>query len=213
MASKTASPRLTVKALAEMLRMPAYEQVRVLHDQKYPKQQPQTFRTPYYQTSLTGIRDFYRAGNDARVLSSARNDLQNIGSKSRRTHNLRVLEAFSNSALSRRKLQPLPNTRYSATIGSVEIRLSPDLQALEDGELRVIYFNCRAAPITDEIAALTVEIGNWVLAQNEVEIAFDHVEVVDLVNGTVHRRKKGRSNTITTLKTNSRIIEALWSTV
>jgi hypothetical protein len=60
---------------------------------------------------------------------------------------------------------------------------------------------------------LTVEIGNWVLAQNEVDITFDHVEVVDLVTGKIHRRNKGRPSTITALKTNGRIIETLWSSV
>jgi len=193
--------------------MPAYEQLRVLHDQKYPKQQPQSFRTPYYQPSLAGIRDFHRGGNDSRLLTSAQNDLQSIGNPARRAHNLRVLEKFANSRLLRRRLQPLPNTRYSANVGSVEIRLSPDLQALENGELVVIYFNCRTAAITDEIANLTVEIGNWVLEQNEIGISHDHVEVVDLVAGNTHKRKKGRPSTIKTLKANARIIEALWPTV
>jgi hypothetical protein len=36
-----------------------------LYDQKYPKQHPQSFRTPYYQRALSGIRDYYR--KDLRV--------------------------------------------------------------------------------------------------------------------------------------------------
>lgn len=213
MKAALASPRLTAKAFAEMLPLPAYDQQRVLHDQKYPKQQPQTFRTPYYQASLTGICNFFRSANDVRCLTSARNDLQNIGNLARRTHNLRVLDKFANPALIRRKLNPLPNTRYTALIGSVEIKLSPNLQAMENDEFRVIYFNCRNAPITEEVATLTVEIANWVLEQNEVEIAFDHVEVIDLFTGSIHRRKKARRSTLATIKANARIIEALWITV
>jgi hypothetical protein len=123
MPSPPGSPRLTVKALAETLPLSAYEQQRVLHDQKYPKHQPQTFRTPYYQASTTGIRDFYRSGNDVRVLAVATNDLQNIGNPARRTHNLRVMDKFAGSGLVRRKLTPVANARYTAQIGSVEIRL------------------------------------------------------------------------------------------
>jgi hypothetical protein len=213
MVTKTASPRLTVKALAEMLRMPAYEQSRVLYDQKYPKQQPQSFRTPYYQGALSGIRDYYRSGNDAKILNSAQNDLQNIGNATRRTNNVRVLENFIKSSQPKRKLEPLPNKRYSATTGAVEVRLSPDLQAREKGELRILYFNCRVATITDEIATFTIEIAHWVLAQNQVQIDVDHIEVIDLATGKVHRRKRSRPSTIKAIKNNGKIIEALWLTV
>jgi hypothetical protein len=214
MAAKSDSPRLTVKALAEMLRMPAYDQSRLLYDQKYPKQQPQSFRTPYYQGSLTAIREYYREGGESSNLMSAKNDLQNIGNATRRTNNLRVLDSFVNSSQPKRKLQPLPNKRYSAMIGSVEIRLSPDLQALERGTLRVIYFNCRVAPITEEIATLTIEIAHWVLEQAAVQVDFDQIEVIDLAAaGKVHRRKTGRRSTINVIRNNGKIIETLWSAV
>jgi hypothetical protein len=55
-----------------MLRLPAYEQSRLLYDQKYPKQQPQSFRTPYYQRALSGIREYYREANDGKILSAAK---------------------------------------------------------------------------------------------------------------------------------------------
>jgi len=213
MATRTATPRLTVKALAEMLRMPAYEQSRVLYDQKYPKQQPQSFRTPYYQRALSGIRDYYRTGNDARILSSAQNDLQNIGNVTRRANNVRVVENFIKSSQPKRTLNPVQNKRYSATIGAVDVRLSPDLQAREKDELKIIYFNCRAAAITEEIATLTIEIAHWVLARNELQIPVDHVEVIDLATGKVHRRKKSRPSTVRAIKNNAKIIEALWSAV
>jgi hypothetical protein len=213
MAPTTNSPRLTVNALAEMLRMPAYDQVRVLYDQKYPKQQPQSFRTPYYQAAVTGIREYFRSGNDSRSITSARNDLQSIGNATRRAQNLRVLDQFENSSLVKQELQLLPNTRYSAKIDSLEIRLSPDIQAMEDGELAMLYFNCRTAPVPDDIASFTVEIANWVLEQNEVEIEFDHVQVIDLITGQTHKRKRGRPTTLKTLKSNARIIATLWPSV
>ena len=39
--------------MAEMLELPAHAQARILREQKYPKQAPQVFRTPYYQPALT----------------------------------------------------------------------------------------------------------------------------------------------------------------
>jgi hypothetical protein len=214
MAQKSTAPHLTVKALAEMLRLPAYEQSRLLHDQKYPKEQPQSFRTPYYQRALTGIREYYRQGSDGKILSVAKNDLQSIGNVARRTNNLRVLDSFTSSSQPKRKLQPLPNKRYVAKTASVEIRLSPDLQALDKDALRVIYLNCKVAPIGDDIASLTIEIAHWVLSQNDVKLDFDQIEVIDLAAaGKIHRRKAGRPSTIKAIESNGKIIEALWSTV
>ena len=40
-------PRISVRSFAEMLSLPAYEQLRVLYEQKYPKKEPQTFKIPY----------------------------------------------------------------------------------------------------------------------------------------------------------------------
>jgi hypothetical protein len=213
MALASSTPSLTVKALAEMLRMPGYEQARVLHEQKYPKQQPQSFRTPYYQRALSGIREYFRSGNDPSALVTAQNDLQNIANATRRANNLRVVEKFSNSTQARRKLTPIQNRRYSANVGSVEVRLSPDLQAFERGELRVIYFNCRSVAIPEEIAALTIEIAHWVLAQNQVKLNINQVEVVDLATGRNHRRIRARPTTVKALRNNARVIEALWAVV
>ena len=41
------SPSLSVRAIGEMIGLPAYQQSRILHDQKHPRQQPQKFRVPY----------------------------------------------------------------------------------------------------------------------------------------------------------------------
>jgi hypothetical protein len=213
MAGLTVSPRLTVRALAEMLKMPAYEQLRVLYDQKYPKQEPQSFRTPYYQRSLAGIREYFRSANDPRSIAVAKNDLQNIGNLTRRTNNLRVLDQFSSSTVAKRKLEPLPNARYSAMAGSVEIRLSPDLQALENDRPIFLYFNCRSAEISEEIAGLTVEIAHWVLQQSGVTVDVRQIEVFDLFTGKQHKRKSRRPSTVRAIKNNGRVIEALWATV
>lgn len=71
-------PSLTVRAMAEMLRQPAYAQARILADQKYPKQEPQVFRTPYYQQALTGVRNFYRSSNNSSEILSALRKIESL---------------------------------------------------------------------------------------------------------------------------------------
>jgi hypothetical protein len=45
-------PELTVRSFAELVHLPAYEQSRILYEQKYPRQAPQTFKSPYYAVAL-----------------------------------------------------------------------------------------------------------------------------------------------------------------
>lgn len=49
-------PSLTAKSMAEMLKLPGYQQQNILVAQKYPKSAPQIFRTLYYQPTLKAIR-------------------------------------------------------------------------------------------------------------------------------------------------------------
>lgn len=205
--------RLTVRSVAEMLQMPAYKQSRILTEQKYPKQQPQSFQVPYYQPALSGIREFYRSGNDPKAISAASNALQSIGNVTRRTNNLRVLQNFANSKHAKRKLTPQSNSKYEATVGKVSIRLSPDLQAIEGGKLHVIYFNTRITAIDDETAAVTTEIAHWVLQQSGVSLAINEVEVLDIANGKRHIRTKARPKTIKLLKANATVIQAIWDNI
>ena len=60
------APKLTVKAFAELLRLPAYEQLRILEEHKYPRQAPQSYRTPYLRARTACyprvLRERERAG-------------------------------------------------------------------------------------------------------------------------------------------------------
>jgi len=206
-------PSLTVRSIAEMLRLPAFEQVRILTEQKYPKQQPQSFRTPYYQAALTGIRNFYSADHAKTSLADARAKAQAAGQLTRRQNNLRVIDKFEESAQAARSLVPMANSRYSAEIERVVLRLSPDLQATEDDQRRVLYFNCRNAKLDDEAAKYTLEIAHWLLEQNEIEVKPQQIEYIDLATGKLHRVKKRRAATIRALRANAQIIDALWPTL
>ena len=206
-------PSLTVKAVAEMLRLPALAQARILNDQKYPKQEPQSFRTPYYQPALTGIRKYFRSGNDAAQLNTALGAIQSISIESRRLNNARVLETFGASDFSKRGLVLQPTANVRARIGDVELRLSPELVAREGNDDRVVFLNCRAAKLDPETAIVTVEIAHWVLEQYGIKMGIAGIEYVDLFTGTVHRTKKRRPATTKTMLQNAKIITALWPTL
>lgn len=206
-------PRLNVKAIAEMLRLPAYNQTRILHEQKYPKQQPQIFRTPYYQPATSAFRKYYSSGNDPKVLLEARTDAQSIAVTARRSQILRVLDAFEHSSFSKRKLTPIANSRLSARIGNTDIRLSADLRAQEGTTERIIYWNCRQVPIDEEVARLTAEIAHWVLAENKHSIRIEQIEIMDLARRKALLFKNRRTATVRLLKQNADIIDALWAAI
>jgi hypothetical protein len=206
-------PSLTVRAAAELLFLPAYQQVRVLTDQKYPRQEPQAFRAPFYQPALVAIREYYRAGNDAAVLGRARNGIRDLRLPQRRDSNLRVLQAFEVGDESDRALLPLGNRRMAASIGTVEIRLGLDLVAEEAGSTRRIYYNCRVAALDVAIARSTLEIAHWVLEENGSQAPIRTIEFVDFRTGRVHRTGNRRQATINRLRLNARVIEALWPTL
>lgn len=206
-------PSVTVRSLAEMLLLPAYEQVRILSDQKYPKKEPQVFMIPYYGPALNGIRSFYKQQNDKKALVLAKSKIESIGVESRREHNKRVLDKFERSAQRDRKLTPQLNPKTKVVVKNVEVRLSPDLRATENGKERIIFYNCRSTPVTDQLAKLTLEAAHWVLERAKVNIPIGMIEYVDLTTGKAHITKKRRPATVRVIEANVGIIETLWPTV
>jgi hypothetical protein len=206
-------PSLTVKAAAELLRLPAYEQARILYEQKYPRQQPQTFRTPFYSPVLSAIREYYRAGNDTTVLGRARQNIRNIGLQQRRDANLRVLDCFEGSNQAARSLLPSGHPPLRMAIGSVEIRLALDMSASEGSLAKRFYYNPRVVALDGEVARAAIEIAHWLLEQAGFSTPIRNIEYVDLTGGRVFRTRRRRAATIKRLKANARIIEALWPTI
>ena len=206
-------PSLTVRSIAEMLQLPAHAQARILREQKYPKQAPQVFRTPYYQPALTGIRRYFRAGNDKAELAVAKTNITLLSRESKREQNSRVLDGFAKSALSKRKLLLQTNPGVRAQMGAVELRLGPDLRVLENGLEEFIFLNCRAQALDSDVAIRTAEIAHWVLEQSGVKIPIGRIEYVDLFTGKSHATTKRRAATTKALIQNFKIIEALWPTL
>ena len=130
-------PDLTVRSFAELISLPAYEQIRILHEQKYPRQVPQAFKIPYYKPVLNTIKEYFRNNNDSNIIRGAIIDFDStIRLESKRNHNKRVLNSFSNSFQATRSLIINSQKRYYFDIGNFRLRLSFDLNVTEHGILK-----------------------------------------------------------------------------
>jgi len=206
-------PNLTVRAMAELIRLPAHNHLRILRAQKYPKQAPQLFQAPYYQAALTGIRNYHKAGNDDAQLAAAMGKIQAIALESRRQNNARVLQAFKKCDMSGRLLQPLVSHTVKAQQDTVELRLSPDMRAIDKEKERLILMNCRAEKLDHELALITEEVAFWVLEQNKIKLPIAQIEYVDFFTGQTYIALRRRAATTKALLATVKVIEAIWPTL
>lgn len=207
------SPKLTVKSIAEILSKPTSNPTKIVRDQKYPKREPQIYQRPFYQVAVGGVRRYYRSNNSPSVLAAAYNRAQNIGNKAKRTNNVRVIESFRESEHAKRRFRVQTNRQAKTTIAGVEVRLSADMQVLENGVLRVVHFNCRGRPISEAAAILVAEVSHWVLKRNGVDFGPSQIEVMDLTNGRTYRARSWQSSTIDALTERCKEIRLLWDRV
>lgn len=203
-------PSLTIRSFAEMLNLPAHAQARLLTEQKYPKQGPQTFKTPYYQQALSGIRSFYKAGNDSKQLALAATRIEAFKQEAKRDNNLRILSSFKQSELSSRQLQLTGAKHVSFNAQDVVLRFSPDLSGVENGVNRFLMLHCRAQPLEPELARTTLELVHWTLENGGTPTSAKQLEYVDLFTGKTYSIAKRRPSTITAAEQNLKIIQALW---
>lgn len=208
---RVTKPRLSARSAAKFMHLGMLDQARLLHDQKYPKQAPQVFMQPYYAPPINGIRGFLERGHAA--LPDARAQIQKIRVSSRRMHCNRVLEQFVQSEHAARGLRPLPIKRVVAALGDLELRLSPDLCAMEGDEERIIYFNANVSPTDGEQARKTLDIAHWIMEQNGSDLRPEQLEYIDLATGVLHKYKVRRTRTIKTLQEYAKIIASLWPTI
>lgn len=207
-------PSLSLRSFAELIHLPAYEQTRILHEQKFPKQSPQVFRLPFYQASITAIRRHYRSGRTPAVLTDARTTARQLRPAARATHNLRVLAAFANSDQLNRPLAPTVLIKHSLLVDhGVELRLSFDLCASEGNRPYAIFYNTRDAPVEPSIAQTTVELARWALDDLGAGHAATVVQLVDLKSGTIFSAKSTKKTTLRRASENAKIIATLWPTI
>jgi len=201
-------PRLSDRNAARFLRLPAAKHSRFLHDQKYPRGSPQTFKQPFYAPAIFGIREVVKRGFPG--LIEARAKLARVSSDSRRNNLTRVLESFAGSPYAKRRLTLATAHRYHAEIHNLELRFSPHIVATEDDEMRYIYFHEKGKECDPEEARLTLEFGCWILKQNGVDVQPRQLELIDLFTGKLYKGQEPRVETVKTLEELVKIINKLW---
>jgi hypothetical protein len=207
-------PSLTVRSFAELLHLPAYAHVRILTEQKYPRTQPQTFMVPFYQPSLSSIRAYYRHANDVRILADARTRVRHLENLARRLNNERVLTAFSRGRQARRRLEPISlPTFHAAILPDVDLRVSFDVVATENGRRVYILYNTRSSVLDEALASTTLRLAHWVLAENGTTAPFACLQYVDLFSGASHSVLRQSQRLLSNSRATARVISALWPTI
>ncbi len=210
--SKT--PELTVRSMAEFMRASAARRKGILHGQKHPKEGAQQFMVPYYGPARTGIADFYRRGNSRTALSAARSKIESLGNATKRANNHRVLDAFEkNDGLYNRKLTVVANTRYDATLGSVRLKLSPDLQAMDGASARYIYYHFKAEKLSGMVAEAMLAVAHWVLVQNQIRVPANAIEFIDLFTGAAYTARHKPIGAPKALLEAVKVAEEIWTDV
>lgn len=206
-------PSLTVRSFAEMLDLPAHAQARILTEQKYPKQGPPAFKTPYYQQAIAGIRAFYKAGNDDAQLVQAAAKIEAFTQDAKRDNNLRILGSFRKSELFARHLKIDATKHLTYSTQGVDVRFSPDVSYKSNGTERILILHYRAQALDADLARTTLELAHWALHGAGMPIDAKRLEYFDLFQGKSHSIVKPRASTIKAAEQNLKIIQALWPTL
>jgi hypothetical protein len=206
-------PSLTIRSFAELLNLPAHAQARILTEQKYPKQGPQSFKTPYYQQAISGIRSFYKFGSNSSQLALAVARIEAFKQEAKRDNNLRVLNSFRLSDLAKRKLAIATTKHLSFKTDDIVLRFSPDLNGEENGTERFLLLHYRANTLSPDLARTTLELTHWALESAGTPISTKQLEYIDLFTGNTYSISKRRASTITAAQQNLKIIQTLWPTL
>lgn len=201
-------PELTVRAFAELLHLSIYEQSRILHEQKYPRQSP--FRGPYYSVALGAIRKHYSGKPGA--LSGAARSCSSLKPASKGSHNLRVIQAFQGSGQAGRSLVLTPTSKMTTQLQGVDLKLRFDLCAMEAKKPWSLFYNCRDAALDPDVARTTLQLAAFVLGQATAS-PLPKLQFVDLKTGQVFSGKAPTARTIKLATANAKIIATLWPTI
>jgi hypothetical protein len=129
--------------MGELLDLPMYQQLRILTEQKYPRQTPATFRVPYYAPAIGAIRRFYRSNNEAQTIDEALTAIANANFlQSRIDNNIAVLRGFRRGRQRRRALVPVAGETYTAELAGLELRFTPNLIALDGETRKYVIYDC-----------------------------------------------------------------------
>lgn len=207
-------PDVTVKAFSELIHTPLYGQLRILNEQKYPRQAPGVFKIQYYRPALAAIRRYYRHGNNLAYLPLAAHLITGVGSLDhQRDNNFRAINAFRAGSHRNRQLSIQDSPTWELTVSNVTVRCTPDLFVTENDNQGIILFDCREQPPETEIIRTTVELFHRTLGQNGIEMPMRRVEYIHLVSDTLHRWNSPRQTTINRAHLTAAAIQTLWDSI
>jgi hypothetical protein len=197
------------------MQMPAYEQVRILTDQKHPKLGAAPYRGSYYAQARAAIRSHYAHQRSPMAIADYQRRIQASNTLPHcKANNLRVLDSFANSPQADRHLVlgPRPES-ITRPFGNfpIDLRVRFDIEADEDHRQKHIFYNLLVAPIDEEIARMTLELAYRVLSDDG--ILMQDLEYVDLVNGKTLRWTRPRKSTLTKAEVNAKWISTVWPTL
>lgn len=201
-------PMFNVRAAAEMLGKPLEKRISSLRRQKHPKEGANKFAVPYYGPVVAGIRNFFRDGEPA--LCNARAKIQGLSLPSRRQHCERVLHSFETDDFSGRPLSVIPNSRITTEVAGVILKLSPDMQAVENGQRVLIYFNCGNSEYPPETARRLLEIAHYAATLGGFQVDPKQFIFVDLFNQKKYQITKVRQSTIDLMIEDFKQVDTLW---
>lgn len=207
-------PSLTVKAFAELIHTPLYGQLRILNEQKYPRQAPGFFKIQYYRPALNVIRRYFQYGNNLAHLPSNGGQIPGIGTKIDRVeNNLRTINAFRSGNQRHRTLTVQQPHTWEVTLANVTVRATPDMLFTENDNLCFIILDCRQQSPEQEIIRTTVELFHHTLTQNGIAVPLRRMEYIHLESDTVHRWNSPRQTTITRANQTATAIGTLWESI
>lgn len=209
-------PSLTAKAFAELIHTPLYGQLRILREQKYPRQAPGLFKVQYYQPALRVIRRYFQQGNNAAVVPGNGASIPGIGNKPDRIdHNFRVLTAFMNGTQAGRQLTILGDDTFSINLANVIVKATPELAVQEGTPAQNMYliYDCREQCPEEEIVRTTVELMHHVITQSGQSCPMAAIEYVHLETDRTYAWSRPRQRTMQRASTTATAIGTLWSTI
>lgn len=207
-------PEVTVKAFSELIHTPLYGQLRILNEQKYPKQAPGFFKIQYYRPALSAIRRYYRGGNNLALLPAAAHEITGVGKQEhQRENNHRAITSFRKGSQKDRTLALHDPQTWELTLANITIRCTPDLHFVEDENEGIILFDCRGQQPEVEIIRTTVELFHRTLTENGVNLPIRRLEYIHLDSDTVHRRNTPRQATINRANQTALAIQTLWDSI
>jgi len=207
-------PDVTVKAFAELIHTPLYGQLRILNEQKYPKQAPGVFKIQYYRPALLAIRRYFQGGNNVALLPADAQQITGVGRQDhQRENNFRAISSFRRGTQKDRPLTLHEQQTWELALANVTLRCTPDMHFVEGNDLGIILFDCREQQQEQEIIRTTIELVHHTLTKNGVQLPMRRVEYIHLNSDKVHRWNSCRQATIKRATQTAAAIQTLWDSI